>query len=58
VGIIIITEPAADMIRERVNEYVFSRSFPLIVEVPDREGRGEDRPGLKELVNQAIGINV
>lgn len=58
VGIIIITEPAADLVRERVDEYVFSRSFPLIVEVPDREGHGEDRPGLKELVNQAIGINV
>jgi V/A-type H+-transporting ATPase subunit F len=58
VGIIIITEPAADLIRSRVNEYVFSRSFPLIVEVPDRGGRSEDRPGLKEMVNRAIGISV
>ncbi len=58
VGIIIITEPAADLIRERVNEYIFTRVFPLIVEVPDRDGRGEERPGLKEMVNRAIGINV
>ena len=58
VGIVIITEPAADLIRERVDRYVFSRSFPLIVEVPDRGGPGEGRPELRELVNRAIGINL
>lgn len=58
VGIIIITEPAADLIRSRVDAYVFSRSFPLIVEVPDRDGPKEGRPELKELVNRAIGINL
>jgi len=58
VGIVIITEKAADMIRSEVDRYVFSRSFPLIVEIPDREGPRPGRPSLRELVNQAIGIKL
>ena len=58
VGIVIITEPAAALIRSLVDEYVFSKTFPLIVEIPDRDGPSEDRPELKEMVNRAIGINL
>lgn len=58
VGIVIITEPVAELIRPQVDRYVFSRSFPLIVEVPDRQGPLEGRSSLREMVNQAIGINL
>ncbi len=57
-GIVIITEPVADFIRPLVDRYVFSRSFPLIVEVPDRDGPTEGKLSLRELVNHAIGINL
>ncbi len=58
VGIIIITEPVADMIRPLVDQYLFGESFPLIVEIPDRKGRQPGRPGIGELVNAAIGIRL
>jgi V/A-type H+/Na+-transporting ATPase subunit F len=58
IGIIIISESAANLIRKKVDRYVFSRSFPLIVEIPDRDGPKEGRPELRELVNRAIGINL
>ncbi len=57
-GIIIMTERVAQMIRPEVDEYVFSERFPLIVEVPDRTGKLEGRPGTRELVNAAIGIKL
>ncbi|PIE04076.1 MAG: Vacuolar H+transporting two-sector ATPase F subunit [Spirochaetales bacterium] len=57
-GIIIITEAAADLIRERVNKLLFSASFPLIVEIPDGSGRRENRKDLRTLVNEAIGIKL
>ncbi|MBP7051669.1 MAG: V-type ATP synthase subunit F [Phycisphaerae bacterium] len=57
-GIIIITERVADMIRPLVDKYLFTASFPLIVEIPDRKGREPDRPGIRELVNAAIGIRL
>lgn len=58
VGIVIITERVAELIRPLVDQYVFTEEFPLIVEVPDRAGRIEGRPGLREMVNRAIGITL
>lgn len=57
-AIVIITERAADMIRPIVDKYLFTVSFPLIVEIPDRKGRKPGRPGIKEMVNMAIGIKL
>ncbi len=58
VGIILITERAADFVRAKVDRYLFSERFPLIVEIPDRQGRRPDKPGIRELVNAAIGIKL
>ncbi len=57
-SIIIITERIADMIRSTVNEYLFTVSFPLVVEIPDRNGASPDSPGIKEMVNNAIGLKL
>ena len=57
-GIIIMTEYVADMIRPTVNRYLFTESFPLIVEIPDRKGMKADRPGIREMVNAAIGLKL
>ncbi|MBN2323129.1 MAG: V-type ATP synthase subunit F [Spirochaetes bacterium] len=58
IGIIIITERIADMIRPVIERFVFTENFPLIVEVPDWRGPVEGRPGIRELVNSAIGISL
>jgi len=57
-GIIIITERVADMIRPMVDKFLFTASFPLVVEIPDRNGSKPDRPGIREMVNTAIGIKL
>jgi V/A-type H+-transporting ATPase subunit F len=56
--IIIITESVADMIRPVVEKYLLTERFPLIVEIPDRNGPKPDRPGIKEMVNSSIGIKI
>jgi V/A-type H+-transporting ATPase subunit F len=58
VSIIIITERLADKIRALVDRYMLTQSFPLIVEIPDRRGRLPGRPGIREMVNTAIGIKI
>lgn len=58
IGIVVITETVAEMIRSVVDRYVFTEDFPLIVEIPDRTGPLPDRPDMRSLVNQAIGINL
>jgi len=57
-GIIIITERVADMIRSIVDKYLFTESFPLIVEIPDRGGSRSGRAGIRETVNTAIGLKL
>ena len=57
-SIIIITERVADMIRPIVDKYLFTESFPLIVEIPDRGGTKPGRPGIREMVNAAIGLKL
>jgi V/A-type H+-transporting ATPase subunit F len=56
--IIIITERVADMIRPIVDKFLFTESFPLIVEIPDRNGPKPGRLGIRETVNAAIGLKL
>jgi V/A-type H+-transporting ATPase subunit F len=58
VGIVIITERVADLIRPQVDRYMFTQNFPLIVEVPDRQGPLAGKPGIRQMVNQAIGVKL
>ena len=58
VGIIIITERIAELIRSLVDQFQFKRRFPLIVEIADRLGRVTGKPGIRESVNAAIGIRL
>ncbi len=58
VGIVIITERIAELIRPLVDRFIFTRTFPLIVEIPDRKGRIAGKPGIREMVNEAIGIKL
>lgn len=58
IGIIIITERVAEMIRHKVDAYMFSEQFPLLVEIPDRNGHLPNRLLIKELATKAIGIKL
>ena len=53
--IIIITSDVADLIRPTVDRFLFSESFPLVVEIPSAGGKS---PDLRTLVNDAIGVSI
>lgn len=55
-GIIVITQPVADMISETVEQYLFSEIFPLVVVIPGPGGRKSN--DLRALVNKAIGVSI
>jgi V/A-type H+-transporting ATPase subunit F len=57
-GIVIITERIADSIRDEIEDFTFGRSFPLIIEIPDREGPVEGRLSIREMVNSAVGVKI
>jgi V/A-type H+-transporting ATPase subunit F len=57
-GIIIITERIASTIRNLVDQYVYKATFPLIIEIPDREGPVEGRKSIRELIRAAVGVHL
>ncbi len=57
-GIFIITEAIAALIREEVDQFLFSSDFPLIVEIPDARGQSAEGRDLRAMVQAAIGIAI
>ncbi|MGL4524953.1 MAG: V-type ATP synthase subunit F [Spirochaetia bacterium] len=58
IAIILITETAAQLIQDVVNQYIFALDFPLICEIPGASGRLPDRMTLHEMANHAIGVKI
>ena len=58
IGIIIITEKLASLVREEIEGFIFGHAFPLIIEIPDRTGPMEDRVSIRQMVRSAVGVNV
>lgn len=56
--ILIITEAAADLIRQEVDRVRSGAELPVVVEIPGPEGPKPDRRTLLEVIREAIGIQV
>jgi len=57
-GVIAITERAANKIRREVDQYIYKTSFPLIIEIPDREGPVPGRGSIRDMIRTAVGIHL
>jgi V/A-type H+-transporting ATPase subunit F len=58
VGIVLVTQDAAALIEERMEQLRLRSTVPLIVEIPGPGGVREDRPPLNELIRRAIGVRI
>ena len=56
VGILLNTEPVAQKIREKVDDWLIGGGRPLVVEIPDSTGPIEGRRTPHEFVKSAIGV--
>lgn len=57
-GIIIITEAIALWVQPRLEAIRLERDRPLFVEIPGPEGPLPGRKGLRQLVQEAVGVSV
>ncbi len=57
-SIIILTQNVAAGLRQQVETIRWERARPLIVEIPGPEGSLPGRKGLRQLVQEAVGIRV
>ena len=57
VGIILVTEKEADLIRDKINKQKTEGELPLVVEIPSRSGWKERGKAL-ELIKRVLSISV
>jgi V/A-type H+-transporting ATPase subunit F len=57
VGIILVTEKAANLIKDALHELIYHNELPLILELPSR-GITPKRRGTGEFLKEAIGISI
>jgi len=58
VGIIIITERMAELVRADVEKYLYKTTFPLIMEIPDAKGPLEGRGTVRDMIRAAVGVHL
>ena len=59
VGVVFITEKIAKSISKDLKEFRLQYDIPIILEIPDKKGRLEDRVDfVSHLVKRAVGIDV
>jgi V/A-type H+/Na+-transporting ATPase subunit F len=57
-GVIVITEQTAEKVRNEVDQYFYKTTFPLIIEIPDREGPAKGRASIRDMIRTAVGIHL
>lgn len=57
-GIVLVTEDAADLARQRVDELMIRSTIPLVVEIPGPEGQRPGRASLSDVIRRTIGVRI
>jgi len=59
VGIVFITESIAEQISRALNDYRLRRAIPIVIEIPDKNGRRTDHVDyVSKLIKKAVGVEV
>lgn len=58
IGIILVTEEAASLSRQRVDLLTGHSTVPLVVEIPGPAGPQADRPTLGEVIRRTTGVRI
>lgn len=58
IGVILLPERLARLVRAEVDRHVTRAAFPLIVEIPDIHGPVEDRKSVKDMIRAAVGVQL
>lgn len=56
IGIVLITEDAAELVQSRVDHLKFHREIPLVVEIPNPNLVAGQQKSLHEIIERAVGI--
>ena len=58
IGIVILTERVADMMKEEILEVKLKYKTPVIVEIPDRHGSIRESDAIANYIRESVGIRI
>ena len=59
IALVFITEAIADQIHKHLNDYRIRNTRPIVIEIPDKNGRKKDHVDfVSHLIKKAVGIEV
>ncbi|MBU1077457.1 MAG: V-type ATP synthase subunit F [Spirochaetes bacterium] len=58
IGIILINEKFAQKSKDFIEEFIYTKSFPLIIEIPDRNGPLPGRKAVDEIIRDSVGVRI
>lgn len=57
VGVILITQKLSEFVREEIDNLIYKKDLPLVLEIPSR-GEARKRQSTGEVLKKAIGISI
>ena len=57
-GILILTEAIFELVEEEVMNIKLKRTYPLIVEIPDRFGQRREDNYITRYINESVGVKL
>ena len=58
IGVLLITEKLSKLVPEYIKDIKLNRSYPVIVDIPDRHGTGRTPDFITSYVKEAIGLKL
>ena len=58
IGIILVTEEAAALVRQRMDYLLAHSTVPLVVEIPGPGGPQANRPSLSDVIRRTTGVRI
>lgn len=58
IGILILTEAIFEIVQDEVMNIKLKRTYPLIVEIPDRFGQRREENYITRYINESVGVKL
>lgn len=58
IGILILTEAIHEIVEEEVTNIKLKKTYPLIVEIPDRFGQRREENYITRYINESVGVKL
>lgn len=58
VKIILISDRLTESIQDEIEEIIVKMNFPLVIEIPDRQGAREGKKSIQDIMKSSLGFSI